>query len=245
MLQSQRTEPAIGPMSASPPGSFSEAPKSPTKAPAQPKGQTGGAEPASGSLRQTGPPAALGGSPSSAQGWTRWQKGTPLWTQRQPWAPGATARQIRSARERCLLASWSHGELPSPRKQPGQGSDSRASGSTRTSSQGTRHSDTCSHVQAEGRSQHHSVTGRLGSARGSCRAACCLGLKACWTQILGLGCPCLGLCRCMRLSGRRSLLRQVPVLALQQSQSTQRHMLLHESSCCAWPSSLKMMRMVA
>ena len=144
MLQGQRTEPAMGPMSAPPPGSFNGAPQSPTKAPAQPKGQMGGAEPDQAACARQDPPQHWL-SPLQCAGLDQVAEGDPsLDTKAALGPPGDCAPDPQRPRE-VLLASWSHGELPSPRKEPGQGSGSRASGFTRMSSQGTRHSNT-SHI---------------------------------------------------------------------------------------------------
>ena len=144
MLQGQQTEPAIEPMSAPPPGSFSEAPQSPTRAPAQPKGQTGGAEPDQAACARQEPPQPWR-SPLQCAGLDQVAEGDPpLDTKAALGPPGDCVPDPQRPQE-VLLAPWSHGELPSPQKQPGQGSGSRASGFTRMSSQGTRHSHT-SHI---------------------------------------------------------------------------------------------------
>jgi hypothetical protein len=139
MLQGQRTEPAIGPMSAPPPGSFSEAPQSPTKAPAQPKGQTGAVEPYQAACARQDPPQHWG-FPLECAGLDQVTEGDhPLDKRAALGPPGDCVPDPQRPRD-VLLASWSHEELSLPRKQPGQGSYSRASGSTR-SSPGPRHSD--------------------------------------------------------------------------------------------------------
>ena len=140
MLQGELTEPAIGPMSAPPPGSFSEAPQPPTKAPAQPKGRMGAAEPYQAACARQDPPQHWG-FPLECAGLIQVAEGDhPLNKRAALGPPGDCAPDLERPRD-VLLASWSHGELPLPRKQPGQVFDSWASGSTRMSSPGTRHRD--------------------------------------------------------------------------------------------------------
>lgn len=144
MLQGQQTEPAIEPMSAPPPGSFSEAPQSPTRAPAQPKVQTGGAEPDQAACASQDPPQH-GRSPLLCAGLDQLVEGDPPLDIKAALGPLGDCVPDPQRSQEVLLASWSHGELPSPRKQPGQDSGFRISGFTRMSSQDTRHSDT-SHI---------------------------------------------------------------------------------------------------
>lgn len=142
MLQCQRTELAMGPVSALPPGSFSEALKSTIKAPFQLEGQAGGAEPAQAACARQDPPQYWR-SPLQGAGQDMVAGGDPPLDTKAALGPRGDCTPDPHHPRGVFPVSWSHGELPSPQKQPGQVSDSRASTSTRTSSQGTRHSDTC------------------------------------------------------------------------------------------------------
>ena len=139
MLQGQRTEPAIGSVGAPPPGSFSEAAKSTVKAPAQLEGQTSGAEPAQAACARQDPPQYWR-SPLQGAGLDMVAEGDPPLDTEAALGPSGNCAPDPHHPRGVFPVSWSHG---GPQKQPGQVPDSRASTSTRTSSQGTRHNDTC------------------------------------------------------------------------------------------------------